>query len=175
MSSITINNDTFYRQLRSLWSIENILINTMPLLIERATNIGLRKALSLHLAETDQHKVAIEAICKQLNIEAKGEKDEKIQLILATGNNHILQQSVGDRMDEAIIRSAIKVEEYEISAYNSAAVLAEGLGYKGFEKRLRLTLEEEQQSSTKLRFLKNSLFAERAIFENVDEVSEMKG
>ncbi len=156
-------NDNFHQQLQSLWSIESMLVEAMPRMIEKASNFGLQKTLAMHFAETRQHKVAIEAICKGLDIDHKGgEPDNGLQNILRMGENAMMEKSAGDDLDAAIIAGAQDIEQYEIAAYELAGNAAKELGYKGIAGRLFLTMEEERQSETKLKFLEKSLFSETA-------------
>lgn len=163
MASTKNTEDLFYQQLQSLWSVENMLMEALPRMIEKADNLGLQKSLAHHLAETNQHRVAIEGICKQLNIDAQ-EASPNVELknILKEGEKAMANKSTGSTMDAAIITGAQKVEQYEIHAYASAADYANTLGYQGFKKRLLLTLEEERQAFTKLKFMESSLFSTRA-------------
>lgn len=139
-----------------------MLVEAMPRMIKKAGTLGLQKTLALHLAETDQHKVAIEAICKQLDIDATaGEPDTGLQQILQQGEQMMSGKS-GDELDVAIIEGALQIEQHEIDAYTPACESARAEGYEGIAKRLALTLEEEKQSDTKLRFLEKSLFSQSA-------------
>jgi ferritin-like metal-binding protein YciE len=157
------NNEEFIHQLQMLWSAESMLVEAMPRMIQKATNLGLQKSLAYHFAETDQHKVAIESICKQLDMDPRGgESNTQLQNILMEGEKAMLGIEAGDDMDAAVIAGAQQIEEYEISAYGPVADNAEALGYIGIAKRLRLTLEEEQQAENKLKFLEGSLFKQRA-------------
>ena len=140
-----------------------MLVESMPLMIESASNFGLKKTLAFHLAETDQHKIAIAAICKQFDIDpARGEPDMELQNILQQSQGEMINLPQGDERDAFIIAGALKIEEYEIATYEPVANDAEQLGYKGIAQRLRLTMEEERQSDTKLKFLASSLFSERS-------------
>ena len=166
------NNQEFVVQLQSLWSIESMLVEAMPRMIQKASNPGLQKSLTHHFAETDKHKTAIEGICKQLDIDPNGgEPDATLRNILMEGENEIMGMEMGDEMDAAIIFGAQQIEEYEISMYGPAADSADALGYTGIAKRLRLTLEEEKQADNKLKFLESSLLEDRAyIGQGVDEL-----
>jgi ferritin-like metal-binding protein YciE len=162
MKQIKDLKDLFYHELQVLWSAESLLLEAMPKMIERARNEGLKNLLRIHLAETDQHKVALEAICKQLEIDPKGDFNPGIEGIIEEGNMVMAKDASDEGMDAAIIAGAQKIEHYEISGYGSAAYYAEMLGYEGISKRLRLTLEEEQQADTKLNFLAKNLVNLRA-------------
>jgi ferritin-like metal-binding protein YciE len=162
MTEIKNLEDLFFHELQVLWSAENMLIQAMPRMIERARNEGLKNLLRLHLAETDQHKVALELICKQLGIDPKGDFNPGLKGILEEGDMVMAKDATDEGMDAALIAGAQKVEHYEISGYGSAAHYAEMLGYEGISKRLRLTLEEEQQADTKLNFLAKNIVNPRA-------------
>jgi ferritin-like metal-binding protein YciE len=155
--------DNFYSQLQSLWSIESMLVEAMPRMIEKASNFGLKKNLALHFEETRQHKVAIEAICKGLNIDPKaGEPHGELQTILLMSEQAMMGKPAGDELDAAIISGAQNIEECEIAVYRLAGETAKELGYAGIAGRLFLTLEEERQSDTKLKFLEKALFGTSA-------------
>ena len=157
------DNNQFISELQKLWSTESMLVEAMPRMIKKASTTGLQKTLALHFAETDQHKVAIEAICKQLNIDpSAGEPATGLQTILQQGEMALMNQPAGNETDLLIIETALQVEQLEIESYEPAGDSAASLGYAGIARRLRLTLEEERQSDTKLRFLKKGLYSESA-------------
>lgn len=150
--------EKFYQQLQSLSAIESMLVKAMPQMIERADNFGLQKSLAHHFAETQQHKTAIEAICKQLDFKLNAEvRDRELEKILEEGKNAMSDLDNGKQLDAAIIAGALEIEGYELSAYEVAAKTAKALGYEGIAKRLYLTFEEERQARTKLKFLQSQL------------------
>src|SRR5215204_3399195 len=155
------DQDIFTQQLKSLWKLEMLLIDAMPEMIERATNLGLKKTLAFHYAETKQHKAAIEAICKQLSIYPKvGGYDHDLKKILKITEARMNEN--GQNVDDVIISGAIEVEKYEMTVYDQAAKLARMLGYEGISRRLYMTYEEERQSSAKLKFLESTFVEETA-------------
>ena len=158
-----VTTDNFHQQLQSLWSIESMLVEAMPRMIQKASNFGLQKSLAMHFEETRQHKVAVEAICKGLDINPKaGEPNAELQNILLLGEQAMKGKSAGNDLDAAIIANAQDVEECEMAAYELAGNAAKALGYKGIAGRLFLSFEEERQSDTKLKFLEKSLFSGKA-------------
>jgi ferritin-like metal-binding protein YciE len=162
MTEIKNLEELFYHELQVLWSAEKMLTEKMPAMIEKAKNPGLKNLLALHLAETDQHKVALEAICKQIDLDPTGDPNPGMKGILEEGEMVMHKEATDEAMDATLIAGAQKVEHYEISGYGSAAYYAEMLGLEGIAKRLRLTLEEEQQADTKLNFLAKSVINPRA-------------
>ncbi len=161
MTEIKTLEQLFYHEIQVLWSAEKMLTEAMPKMIERAKNLGLKKNLAMHLAETDQHKVALEGICKQLGINPEGDFNPGMKGILEEGEKVMAKDATDEAMDAALIAGAQKVEHYEISGYGSAAYYAEMLGYEGIAQRLRLTLAEEQDADTKLNFLAKEIINPR--------------
>ncbi len=153
MATVNSSIESFIKNIQALWSAEKQLTEAMPLLIEKATNLGLKKNLALHLAETDQHKVALEGICKALGHEHEGEENAEIKMMLEQGQHNISTRISDNKVDAAIMEGAIKIEHYEIEQYEAVANTAMALGYDGIAARLNLTLEEERQADTKLNFL----------------------
>jgi ferritin-like metal-binding protein YciE len=170
MNPIANLEDLFYHELQVLWSAENMLVEIMPDMIEKAKNEGLKNLLAMHHAETREHKTALEYICRQLDIDPQGDFNPGMKGILEEGNKVMAKDSTDEAMDAALIAGAQKVEHYEISGYGTAAHYAEMLGYESIAQRLRLTLAEEQDADTKLNFLAKSLINPRAI-EPVEEMS----
>jgi ferritin-like metal-binding protein YciE len=163
MTEIKDLEQLFYHELQVLWSAEKMLTEAMPRMIEKARHFGLKKNLSMHLAETDQHKVALEMICKQLGIDPEGDFNPGMRGLILEGEKVMAKDVTDEALDAAIIAGAQKIEHYEISGYGSAAHYAEMLGYEAIAKRLRLTLAEEQDADTKLNFLAKEIINQRAL------------
>ena len=152
----------FVQQLQLLWSIEDQLVQAMPLLIEKAQSVGLRKNLALHFEETRQQKVALEAMGRQLNIEVgKGDPHRELEALLAQSADRI-RQAPAVEVDALILEGALQVEALEMDAYVPAAETARALGLDGVASRLFLSFEEERQAASKLRFLEKAQYSERA-------------
>jgi len=162
MKQIKDLEELFYHELQVLWSAEDLLVASMPGMIERAKDEGLKNLLRLHYAETQQHKTAIEMICKQLDVNPRGDFNVGLKGIIEEGKMVMIKDATEEAMDAALIAGAQKIEHYEISAYGTAAHYAEILGYEGISQRLRLTLAEEQQADTKLNFVAKNIVNPRA-------------
>lgn len=154
-------NDQFVELVQQLWSAEKMLSISMPAMIEKAQQLGLKKNIAVHLAETHQHKEALAAIAKQLDFDVDGSENSELKTMLEAGEQ-LLVQSTGDHTDAVIIRTAIQIEEYEMKKYEELGALASDLGYEGIARRLMLTYEEERQANTKLHFLFKTIVAQTA-------------
>jgi ferritin-like metal-binding protein YciE len=162
MEEIKNLEDLFYHELQVLWSAETMILEAMPMMIAAAKNEGLKNMLRLHFAETDQHKVALELICKELDVDPNGDFNPGIKGIIDEGKKVMAKDVTDEGLDAALIAGAQKIEHYEISGYGSAAHYAEMLGHEGIAQRLRYTLAEEQQADTKLNFLAKNIINPRA-------------
>ena len=156
MTEIRNLSDLFYHELQVLWSAEKMLLEAMPLMIDRAQNEGLKKMLSMHLAETDQHKVALEGICKQLGIDPEGDYNPGMKGIIQEGEKVMAKDATPEAMDAALITGAQKVEHYEISGYGSVRTFAEMLGETEAARLLQETLDEEVETDEMLTELAES-------------------
>src|SRR5436853_7114075 len=154
-----INNlkDLFFHEIQVLWSAEKMLVDAMPGMIERAKNEGLKKNLSLQLAETRIHLTTMEFIARQFSIPPEGDVNPGMKGIIEEGKMVMGEEATDEAMDAALIAGAQKVEHYEISGYGSAAYYAQMLGHTAIAAKLRAILEEEQQADTKLNFLLKAL------------------
>lgn len=157
MTEIKSLEQLFYHEIQVLWSAEKMLVESMPKMIERAKNLGLKKSIAMHLAETEEHLAALDMIAKQLGIDPQGDFNPGMKGILEEGEKVLAKDATDEAMDAALIAGAQKIEHYEIAGYGTAAYYAEMLGYEGIAQRLRLTLAEEQNADTKLNFLAKKL------------------
>lgn len=148
---------TLITKLQLLRSAEQMITKAIPRMIDKANNFGLKKSLAFHLAETHQHKTALDAICKQFDADAKGEVNEKIKLMIEDGEQKMSEEKSGAGLDVVIIKAALEIEQYEIEEYQKAAQLALQAGYKAIASRLFLTQQEEMQAETKLKFAMKGL------------------
>lgn len=162
MDAIKNSDNTFIKQLQMLRSAEQMLTKALPGMIDKASNFGLRKSLAFHLTETHQHKTAIDAICKQLEVDAIGEEAGELKAMIEEGEQKMSEEKPGDALDAVIIEAAIKVEKWEIAEYEKAAQLAMQSGHEFIAARLYLTQAEEKQAETKLKFALKGLPVQKA-------------
>jgi ferritin-like metal-binding protein YciE len=156
MPETTNTEQSFIQQIQSLFSAEKMLTEALPKMMVKAESLGLQKSLAHHLAETDQHKEALRLICKTFDVDPEAVINEDMKTIIEEGDKAIGDNTDGN-IDAVIIASAKKVEEYEISQYETVSEAAKSLGYEGIAARLRLTQEEENQALTKLSFMAKEL------------------
>ena len=154
-------------QLRDAYSAEKQALRWMQQAQRQTTSLELRNALNTHIEETSQQLERAEAALEQLDIrpgrnqclamrglidEAQHETEQfrnqgQSSSSSSSGNT---QNNQGSILDLAIISSWQRVEHYEISAYGTAAALAEAIGERKIAELLQQTLEEERETDQRL-------------------------
>jgi len=150
--------DLLKHEIEDLYSAEEQIIAALPKMIEKASNPNLKKALSNHLKETEQHKNRLDKIMQNVNPASESNGKKKGILGGLFGGKHVCKGMKGiieegetimnsdismEALDAAIIASAQKVEHYEICGYGTARTFARELGMEPIAKQLEQTLNEE--------------------------------
>jgi len=152
--------DLLKHEIEDLQSVEDQIIEALPKMIDKANNPDLKKALSEHLKVTEQHKVRLEKIMKNIGSDSEQSNGKKKGILggIFGGGKHECKGMKGiieegekimgtdispEALDAAIIASAQKVEHYEICGYGTARTFARQLGMEQIARQLEQTLNEE--------------------------------
>lgn len=150
-------------EVQDLMSVEDQIIEAMPLMIETAQNGDLKKALQQHLSVTEKQRTRLDEVQKLIsgeqngqageenkgflsglmNVFSGGEKCKGMEGIITEGQKIIKADMNADVKDAAIIACAQKIEHYEICGYGTTRAYASQLDMKQAEKLLQQTLDEE--------------------------------
>ena len=149
--------DLFEHQLKDLYNAEGQLVNAIPKMVSEAHNGDLKKAFEDHLQETRNHIERLRDICKELNIDPKGEECKAMRGIIKEGEDFLNEDTDPDVKDAGLIAEAQRIEHYEIAGYGTLVQFAQELGYNDIANKLNETLTEEKTADEKL----NSLAKER--------------
>jgi ferritin-like metal-binding protein YciE len=141
--------DLFQEQLKDLYSAENQLLKAMPSMASAAKDQRLLQSFELHRQETENQVTRLEQIA--------------MQGLIAEGQETISEDASDEVKDAALIAAAQRIEHYEIAGYGTAAHYAERLGYDTAASLLRQTLQEEQNTDTKLNDLAKSYINQKAM------------
>ena len=158
---MTAENKTQYAllkaQLRVLWGTEQAILKTLPLMIGKANDIGLKNILGHHFAETLNQTSALRGIFNQLELNPKGEASKGFEELLSKESELLSSPIPGHVIDLKIISAARQVEQYEIAQYKAAIDEAGMQGLDGIRKTLLVTLNEEKLAHVKLDFLEKNI------------------
>ncbi len=151
-------HDLFVCELEDIYYAEKQIVKALPKMAEKASNPRLKAAFESHLRETEYQVKRAEQVFSLLALKPKTEKCEALLGLMKEADELMRDVKDPDVLDAALIVSAQKVEHYEIAAYGTLAAIADLLGYTEATVILRETLEEEQDTDTKL----NNLALEKA-------------
>jgi len=150
--------DLLKHEIQDLYSAEEQIISALPMMIEKAKNPDLKKALQDHLRITKQQLSRLEQVQTQLGNDKENSGENKgllsrlfksrqtcrgMQGLIEEGNKVMGEDMHPDVLDAAIIASAQKIEHYEICGYGTARTFARELGMEKAAQLLEQTLNEE--------------------------------
>jgi ferritin-like metal-binding protein YciE len=140
-------DDLFVHTLQDIYYAENKIIQSLPQLIEKASNPQLKQGLKTHLGETKNHVKRLEQVFKM-----QGQKPKSIDCPAIDGIIEETEDVAGDVevLDAAIVAAAQVVEHYEITRYGSLIAWAKQLGRRDCAGILEQTLDEEKSADKKL-------------------------
>jgi ferritin-like metal-binding protein YciE len=142
--------DLFLHGLQDVYYAEKQIVRSLPLMIEKATNRELAKALRDHLQETEHQVTRLEKVFENLGESPRGTDCPAIDGLISEAND--VAREVDDKqvLDAAVIGSAQAIEHYEISRYGTLIAWAEELGYDNVTGLLNSNLREEKAADKKL-------------------------
>jgi ferritin-like metal-binding protein YciE len=151
-------DDLFVHQLRDIYYAEKQIVQTLPEMIEKATDSNLKRGFEAHLGETKNHVKRLEQVFKMHGVEAKGIDCPAIDGIIEEADDIIADIEDKKVLDAALIAAAQAVEHYEITRYGTLIAWAKQLGRPDCASVLQQNLEEEKATDAKL-----TSFAERNV------------
>lgn len=157
MSKLKSLHDLYVEHLQDLHSAELQLTKALPKMAQAATDPTLKAAFTRHLAETEVHLERIEALCRQLNVPAKGETCKAMKGLIAEGKHLAAEAAEPAVRDAGLIAAAQRVEHYEIAGYGCARTYAEILGDQEATAILQKTLDEEGDTDHRLSEIASTL------------------
>jgi ferritin-like metal-binding protein YciE len=144
-------------KVQALYDIESVLIDSMPKMIEAATDRKLKVLIDDHLKETKEQSRRLEEVFKLLD--AKPEKLESDAIRGLVKDAEWVMENIedSDLLDLGIIGAASYVEHYEMAGYNMAIMLAEKLEENDAADLLNMTFTEEEAADGKLNDLAQAI------------------
>jgi ferritin-like metal-binding protein YciE len=184
MQTINDLEDLLVHQLQNLYAAEELILQSMPAVIEKANHRSLKNALTHHLDLTNEQKKRLVDVMKILNQKESAGEAKSLGAGTSSGMKgliseveEVLQLNVDkDVIDAAIISYVQKIEHYEICGYGTALAFAKQLHLHKVELLLKETLDEEYDADDLLTALATSSYNKEAAPEGIDEdMREEKG
>jgi ferritin-like metal-binding protein YciE len=142
--------ELFLHELSDMVDAEHRILETLSEQIEESNNQTLRSAFQAHHTQTEGHVERLEQCFELLDEEAEETECAGIKGLSEEHQIMREQQPAPDILDVFNIAAAIKVERYEISAYESLIRLAEQLKQTKVVRLLNQILKEEEQTLKKM-------------------------
>jgi ferritin-like metal-binding protein YciE len=143
-------DDLFVHTLRDIYYAENRIAQSLPDMIEKASDAQLKQGFKDHLKETESHIACLQEVFRM-----HGATVEAIECPAIDGIIEETEDVAGDVdddnvLDAALIGAAQAVEHYEITRYGSLISWAKQLGRLDCANLLQQTLDEEKAADLKL-------------------------
>jgi ferritin-like metal-binding protein YciE len=155
-------DDLFVHTLRDIYYAENQILQSLPEMIEKATNAQLKQGFETHLRETEGQIKRLEQVFKMHGQTVKGIDCPAIDGILKEAREVSGEVADKEVLDAALIASAQAVEHYEITRYGTLTAWAKQLGRDDCAALLHQNLQEEEATDQKLTALAKSRVNQRA-------------
>lgn len=152
-------NDLFVDLLKDVYYAERKITKTLPTMIDKASSLDLRAALSGHLDETHNQVKRLEQVFEMIDQKPRGKTCQAIEGIIAEGDDVMKEAKSEAVCDAGMVGAAQAVEHYEIARYGTLIKLASQLGLKDAVKLLEATLAEEVKADATLGKLTPKVYA----------------
>lgn len=143
---MTIYNpdDLFLHVLKEMLYAERKIIRALAEMQRNASHPELKAALSLHLAETEDHLLRLEEVFKNLGKPARGARCDAIAGLVEEASDMMADINDASITDAAIISLARAVEHYQIARYGTLVTWAAKLGHPNAAVLQKGTRTEER-------------------------------
>jgi ferritin-like metal-binding protein YciE len=120
--------DLYHNQLRMLLSTEQQIIDALPTMIEKSTDIQLKQAFQSHLQETRVHVTRLQDILREEHGDVESIKCKVLSSLVSEAEDMVKDATDPTVRDVALIAAAQRVEHYEIASYGAVRRWAQILG-----------------------------------------------
>jgi ferritin-like metal-binding protein YciE len=149
--------DFFVHELQDLLGAEQLVLKTLPTLIESAGDKQVKAALREHETETKQQVRNIEECFKLLGEKAEAVDCKGMQGIVAERDEFLKEQPAPEILQVFDLGAAAKTEHYEIVSYTGLVDKAKLMGQTEVAKLLRENLKQEQAMAKRVEGLETQL------------------
>jgi len=142
--------DLFVHGLQDIYYAEQQIVQSLPKMIEKATNRDLAAGFKTHLEETHLQIERLEKVFAKLGKEPSGTQCPAIDGIIKEADSTAGEVADKAVLDAALVAGAQAVEHYEMCRYGTLIAWAEKLGHEEVVRFLTTNLNEEKAANTKL-------------------------
>jgi ferritin-like metal-binding protein YciE len=163
--------ELFIHELTDMLDAEQKLVEALGQLADdHSEQPQLQKGFESHQAQTEKQVQRIQQVFEELGEEPEETECKGMKGLIEERDSFKQEQDPADDILAIFdVGAAIKVESYEINAYNSLIELAEQLELNKAVKLLNQSLKEEEQTRTKMEAMSRKLKPENLGMEEEGE------
>jgi ferritin-like metal-binding protein YciE len=162
-------HELFLHELNDMLDGERKLVEALGEQAQAASNPQLQKAFASHQAQTEKQVQRLEQVLEQLGESPEQTECKGIKGLLEEVESFKEEDPSEDILDVFSIGAAMKVESYEIDAYNSLITMARDMGHTKAVKLLQQNLKEEEATYKKLSAFSKKIKPEQSGMEEEEE------
>ncbi len=151
--------ELFFDQLRDIYSMEIQLCVSMPHLVTLCTSWELRDLMTKHAHQNCNQIAEIAAIFKRHGESPGDDKCKAMAGLIEGGTGHLEAVPSPQTRDLMMIAHCLRIEYYEMAAYEFTTLLSGRLGLKSEPAALSELLAEEKEMAMALMTMEGDLFA----------------
>ena len=138
--------DLFVHTLQDVYYAEQRIMESLPMMIEKAETNELRNVLNAHLAETEKQIQRLDEVFELVDETHSTEECEAVDGLLEEAEEVMSEIDDKSVLDAGIIAAGQAVEHYEIARYGTLIAWADQIGLGQAKSLLEQTLEEEKRA-----------------------------
>ncbi|MGH9534014.1 MAG: ferritin-like domain-containing protein [Terriglobales bacterium] len=140
-------HEFFLDELHDIYNAEKKLLDILAA-AERDTQRGdAKRAFARHRKQTEGHVTRLEAAFRSIGAPPQEKDCEGLDGLVEEKESTEAEGLSPELRDMNTLVSAVKIERYESSAYETLIFLAQQMGHREAARQLRETLREEQEAA----------------------------
>jgi ferritin-like metal-binding protein YciE len=155
-------HELFLHELGDMLDAEKKLVEALSTQAQESSRPELQKAFQSHQSQTEKQIQRLEQVFESLQEQAKEAECKGVKGLIEEHDTFKQEEEPSeDLLDVFNVGAAIKVERYEISAYEGLIRLAQQMGHRKAVQLLNQNLKEEQQTAKKMEAFSKKLKPEQ--------------
>lgn len=164
--------DLFLYELQDMFDAEQKLVKALGEQEQESSLPELQKAFAFHREQTENQVERLRQAFEEIGEEPQETECEGIKGLIEEHESFKEEDPSEELLDIFNVGAAIKVESYEIDAYESLITLGRELGFKKAVNLLNQNLKEEEQTLKKMQTFSNRLKPSELGLEGAEEEAE---
>jgi ferritin-like metal-binding protein YciE len=166
-------HELFIHELTDMLSAERQLVEALGKQAEESSRPELKKAFEGHREQTEKQIQRLEQCFEELGEEPEETECKGIKGLIEEHDSFMEEEDPAEDIADIFnVSAAIKVEHYEIDAYQGLIRLADLMEHKKVSKLLGQNLKEEEQTATKMESFGKKLKPEQMGMEEEEDNEE---